>query len=82
MLFKILMRDLFWFLCYSKSMYKQWIIAILGLIYILTPFLGLTTFVFKLFMALGGVVFTILGFWLISEERLKKETEAERPHEF
>lgn len=63
-------------------MWKQWVIAILGLIFIIAPFLGLTTFIFKTFMASGGALFAILSFWTISEEKLKKEREAERPHEF
>lgn len=68
-------------------MWKQWAIAISGLIFIIAPFLGLTTFIFKAVMALGGVIFAILGFWLLSEEKLfvsgeKKESETERPHEF
>lgn len=68
-------------------MWKQWSIAILGLIFIIAPFLGLTTFIFKAGMALGGVSFAILGFWALSEEKLstlggKKESSVERPHEF
>lgn len=73
-------------------MWKQWNIAILGLIFIITPFLGLTTFIFKSFIVFGGAVFSILGFWLLSEEKLsvrnesvlgeKKESEAENSHDF
>lgn len=63
-------------------MWKQWTIAILGLIFIIAPFLGLTTFIFKSGMALGGLFFAILGFWVLSEEKLKKESSVERPHEF
>lgn len=49
--------------------------------------MGLTTFIFKAGMALGGVSFAILGFWALSEEKLsalggKKESSVERPHEF
>lgn len=62
-------------------MWKQWTMAILGLLFIVAPFLGLTTFVFKTSMTLGGVVFAILGFWLLSEEKIKKEREIESPHE-
>lgn len=63
-------------------MWKQWVISVFGLIFIVAPFLGLTTFIFKSFMALGGVIFAVLGFWLVSEEKLKREIESERPHEF
>ena len=60
-------------------MWKQWIIAILGLIFIVTPFLGFTTFIFKAIMALGGVVFAVFGFWLLSEEKLFARSEL-APH--
>lgn len=63
-------------------MWRQWTIAILGLVFIIAPLFGLTTFIFKFVMAFGGVIFAVLGFWILSEERLKKEHEAERPHEF
>jgi hypothetical protein len=63
-------------------MWKQWTITILGVIFVIAPFLGLTTFIFKFTMALGGLLFAILGFWALSEEKLKKESFVERPHEF
>lgn len=62
-------------------MWKQWTMAIAGLIFIIVPFLGFTTFVFKFAMAFGGVIFAILGFWTLSERRLKKERELQSPHE-
>ncbi|HEY4521521.1 MAG TPA: hypothetical protein VJH05_00040 [Candidatus Paceibacterota bacterium] len=73
-------------------MWKQWTIAILGLIFIITPFLGFTTFIFKALTAFGGVVFAILGFWLLSAEKLsdgdvsvadgENETKSENSHDF
>lgn len=64
-------------------MWKQWVCGILGLIFIITPFLGLTAFIFKTTMALGGIVFAILGFWTLSEEKLAiKKSTVERPHDF
>jgi len=46
----------------------------MSFIFILAPFLGLTTFIFKLLMVLGGAVIMALGFWLLSSEKLKKST--------
>lgn len=62
-------------------MWKHWAIVVLGFLFIVAPFSGLTTFIFKAFMALGGLVFAILGFWMLSEEKLKKERKIESPHE-
>ena len=54
-------------------MWKQWTMAVMGLIFIFIPFLGLTTFIFKAVMAFGGVVFAVLGFWILSEENLSTQ---------
>lgn len=62
-------------------MWKLWAIVVLGFLFIMAPFLGLTTFIFKAFMALGGLAFVILGFWMLSEEKLKKERKIESSHE-
>lgn len=62
-------------------MWKHWAIAILGFIFIIAPFLGLTVFLFKAVMALGGLFCAILSFWTLSEEKLKKEKETVSPHE-
>jgi len=44
----------------------------IGFIFILVPFLGLTTFIFKLLMVLGGIIVAVLGFWILSSEKLKQ----------
>ncbi|MEK7559809.1 MAG: hypothetical protein AAB522_00710 [Patescibacteria group bacterium] len=62
-------------------MWKQWVVSMLGSVFIIAPFLGLTTFIFKTTMALGGVVFCVLGFWILSESRLASKKTDDVSHD-
>jgi len=53
-------------------MWRHWTMVSIGFIFILVPFLGLTTFIFKLLMVLGGIIVAVLGFWILSSEKLKQ----------
>ncbi|MEK7503081.1 MAG: hypothetical protein AAB556_01395 [Patescibacteria group bacterium] len=63
-------------------MWRHWAIVSIGIIFILAPFLGLTTFIFKLLMVLGGVAVALLGFWLLSSEKLKESSAGQEIKEF
>lgn len=63
-------------------MWRHWTIVVLAFIFILAPFLGLTTFIFKLSMILGGIIIAILGFWILSSEKLKQSPIDQEIKEF
>jgi len=63
-------------------MWRHWTIVSIGLIFILAPFLGLTTFIFKLSMVLGGVGIAVLGFWILSSKKLNESTTGQEIKEF
>lgn len=67
---------------YNVCMWRHWAIVSIGLIFILAPFLGLTIFIFKLSMVLGGIAIAVLGFWILSSEKLKQSAIGQDVKEF
>jgi len=50
-------------------MWKQWVIAVLGILIILIPNLGFPLSWIKLFIVVCGIVIAVLSFWTLSEEK-------------
>jgi hypothetical protein len=48
-------------------MWKQWINAILGLVVLAVPFLGLTTAAFTWTLAIAGIAIAVLAVWSVAE---------------
>ncbi len=63
-------------------MWKYWIVIVVGIVFILIPFLGLTTFLFKFTMMIGGFLVTVFGFWILSLEKIKKSNVGQEIREF
>jgi len=48
-------------------MWKQWVNAILGLLVLAVPFLGLTTAAFTWTLAIAGIIIAALAIWSVAE---------------
>lgn len=56
-------------------MWKQWVNAILGLLVLAVPFLGLTTAAFTWTLAIAGIVVAVLAVWSVAEYSSVSESE-------
>lgn len=59
-------------------MWKQWINAILGLLVLAVPFLGLTTAAFTWTLALAGIIIAALAVWTVAEANAELDAERDR----
>lgn len=59
-------------------MWKQWVNAILGLLVLAVPFLGLTTAAFTWTLAIAGVIVAVLSVWSVAEA--SSATDSERSY--
>jgi len=50
-------------------MWKQWVMAVLGILIILIPNLGFPLSWIKLFIVVCGIVIAVLSFWTLSEAK-------------
>ena len=61
-------------------MWKQWVNAILGLLVLAVPFLGLTTAAFTWTLAIAGILVAVLAVWSVAEGSTSSErTYARQP---
>lgn len=58
-------------------MWKQWVNAILGLLVLAVPFLGLTPAAFTWTLAIAGIVIAVLSVWSVAEV---SATDSERSY--
>ncbi|MBI2023515.1 hypothetical protein HYT01_03065 [Candidatus Giovannonibacteria bacterium] len=56
-------------------MWKNWAIAILGILVLFAPYAGLSYTWERLFIVVLGIIISILGFWNASEMRVRSNTE-------
>ena len=54
-------------------MWQQWVNAILGLIVVAVPFLGLTAATFTWTLVIVGAAVAVLGFWGAQEVQTERE---------
>lgn len=59
-------------------MWRQWVNAILGLLVLAVPFLGLTTAAFTWTLAIAGVIIAVLAVWSVAEANAMFDTERDR----
>lgn len=59
-------------------MWRQWVNAILGLLVLAVPFLGLTTAAFTWTLAIAGVIIVVLAVWSVAEANAMFDTERDR----
>lgn len=57
-------------------MWKQWVMAVLGILIILVPNLGFPLSWIKLFIVTCGIVIAVLSFWVLSEAKNKIQIHA------
>ncbi len=59
-------------------MWKQWVNAILGLLVLAVPFLGLTATAYTWTLAIAGIIIAVLAVWTVAEASSALESDRER----